>query len=151
MLPGSALTCPPAHSPCLPSLSAPLMSRLHPLVTCLSASAVSMFPVSPHSYLLLPPPPDRLPPVPSRIAVAARTVPSHSVSPQSTCFSSTRKKKRDNKSEKKKEASRSTKNNNDRIFTRCTCLPPSCPALPLPLALVHPVLPSCCHAILKKR
>ena len=100
--PASALACPPAHLSRYPPLSAPLSSRLYPLAACPSASAVPMFPTSPPSYLLLSPPPSHLPPDPSRIAVAARIVPSCPILLSPALSVAVVRDKRDDKSEKKK-------------------------------------------------
>ena len=76
--------------------------RSHSLVACPSASAIPMFPTSPPSYLLLPPPPARLTPVPSGIAFAASVVPSCHGPLGPTLSVAVVCNKRDNKSEKKK-------------------------------------------------
>ena len=79
------------------------LDRSHPLVTCPSASAVPMFPASLPSYLLLPPPPARLPlsrphccrrPCCPVLSVPLGLTPSVAVVHD----------KRDNKSEKKKRS-----------------------------------------------
>ena len=77
----------PARPPALSSVAVlpSKLDRSHPLVTCPSASAVHVFPASPYSYLLLPPPPARLPPVPSALLslpVLSRPVPSHLAPPR---------------------------------------------------------------------